>query len=63
MREFYAHFQPPMGDQPAYLSVKNKKIPITRAEILRAIPISNVPEEEPSFADRVNETLSDAPRL
>lgn len=47
-----------MGDKPAYSIVKGKKIPFIRAKSLRATLLVNVPEKEPSFADRVNEILS-----
>lgn len=55
VHRFYAHLQPTMGHQPPHSIVKNRKIPFMREDILWAIPIPDVAEEEPSFSDRVNE--------
>lgn len=49
MREFHAHLQPTMGDQPMFSIVNGWEVSFTRKEILLAIPIADVLEEEPSF--------------
>lgn len=41
--------------------VRDKVFPFIRQEIHNAIPISDVPKEEPSFFDRENDTLSRSP--
>lgn len=61
--EFYVHLQLEMNNQLAYSIVKDREILFPRAKILRAIPISDVPEEELPFTDRVNEILSGSQRF
>lgn len=56
--EFYTNLQPAIGDQFAYSIVKSREVPFIREEILRAIHISGMPEDKPSFTDRVNEISS-----
>lgn len=56
--EFYAQLQPAMGDQPTYSIVKDEEIPFTREEILRVIPIPDIPEEKPSFTGIVKKIPS-----
>lgn len=46
LREFYTHLQSTMVDQLIYLTVA-REITFTKDEILRAISILDVPEEDP----------------
>lgn len=47
-----------MGDWPAHTIVRDKVFPFTRQEIIKTIPILDVPQEEPSFCDWVNDIPS-----
>lgn len=61
VQEFYAHLELTMGDQPVHTIVRGRMFPFMRHEIINTIPIPDVAEEEPSFSDRVNDTLSRFP--
>lgn len=44
-----------MGDQPTFPQIRGKMVTFTRQDILRAIPIQDIPEVEHSFSYMMNE--------
>lgn len=52
-----------MDDQLAYTIIRGKVFLLMRQEILKAIPIPDALEEEPSVSDRENDTPTIAAAL
>lgn len=57
------HLEPSLGNQPIYSLVQGQMVSFTKHEILNAIPLQDIPKDEPSFSIKVKEMPTGSPAL